>query len=69
MTDPLLQVRPAAPSELPAVGELTVAAYRARLRDDLDLDALAVGLVEVVGEAVEPSDARLWLRPQPGVQR
>ncbi|HVM20383.1 MAG TPA: hypothetical protein VM307_10520 [Egibacteraceae bacterium] len=47
----------------------TVAAYRARLRDDLDLDALAVGLVEVVGEAVEPSDARLWLRPQPGVQR
>jgi hypothetical protein len=41
----------------------TVAAFAARLRDQLDLDALAAELLAVVDQTVAPTTASLWLRP------
>jgi hypothetical protein len=41
----------------------TVAAFAARLRDQVELDSLATELVTVVDQAMEPTSVSLWLRP------
>jgi hypothetical protein len=41
----------------------TVDAFAARLRDQLDLDALEAELLSVVDQTVQPTQAWLWLRP------
>ena len=45
----------------------TVAAFSARLRDEVDLSRLSQELVEVVEETMEPDHVSLWLR-EPGRQ-
>jgi hypothetical protein len=42
--------------------EATVAAFAARLRDAVDLDAVEADLLEVVHGAVQPAHAAVWLR-------
>jgi hypothetical protein len=42
----------------------TVAAFAARLRQQVDLDALSAELLAVVEMTVQPAQASLWLRPQ-----
>jgi hypothetical protein len=41
----------------------TVAGFAARLREQVDLDALAGELLAVVDQTVQPTRASLWLRP------
>jgi hypothetical protein len=41
----------------------TVDAFRARLRDELDLDVLSTELLAVVDQTVQPTRSSLWLRP------
>jgi hypothetical protein len=41
----------------------TVDAFRARLRDEVDLDALSFELMTVVDQTMQPSQSSLWLRP------
>jgi hypothetical protein len=43
--------------------ESTVAAFTVRLQDAVDLDTVRNELLHVVGRAVEPSRASLWIRP------
>jgi hypothetical protein len=41
----------------------TVAAFSARLRDEVDLDTLSSELLLVVDQTMQPTTAGLWLRP------
>jgi hypothetical protein len=41
----------------------TVATFAVRLREQVDLDALQAELLAVVEQTVQPTTARLWLRP------
>jgi hypothetical protein len=41
----------------------TVEAFAARLREQVDLDALSAELLAVVDQTVAPTRASLWLRP------
>jgi hypothetical protein len=41
----------------------TVAAFSARLRDQIDLDTLSAELLAVVDQTMEPTRLSLWLRP------
>ncbi|MGI8575763.1 MAG: hypothetical protein ACR2MA_10595 [Egibacteraceae bacterium] len=45
--------------------ERIVEAFRARLRDEVDLDTLSADLLGAVGATVEPRRVALWLRPTP----
>jgi hypothetical protein len=44
----------------------TVDGFAARLRDQVDLDALHTELLGVVDQTMQPTQASLWLRPQTG---
>jgi hypothetical protein len=44
----------------------TVEAFAARLREQVDLDALEAELLAVVEQTVAPTRASLWLRPSVG---
>jgi hypothetical protein len=45
----------------------TIAAFSARLREEVDLDTLTAELLAVVDQTVQPTRASLWLRPpRPG---
>jgi len=41
----------------------TLDAFSVRLRDQIDLDTLSSDVLAVVGEALHPAHAALWLRP------
>ena len=45
----------------------TLAEFAARLRNQVDLDALSGELLRAAGSTVQPSHASLWLRPPPEV--
>jgi hypothetical protein len=47
----------------------TVEAFSARLRDEVDLDALTAELLVVVDQTIQPTRALLWLRPSSQGQR
>jgi hypothetical protein len=42
----------------------TLAAFSARLRDEVDIDQLSEHLLKVVQETVQPESISLWLRKQ-----
>ena len=41
----------------------TIAAFSARLRDEVDLDTLTAELLRVMEQTMQPTRASLWLRP------
>ena len=43
---------------------MTLDAFSGRLRQQIDLDALHAEVLTVVRDALEPSQATLWLRSQ-----
>jgi hypothetical protein len=42
----------------------TIAAFSARLREQVDLDTLTAELLAVADQTMQPTQASLWLRPQ-----
>jgi hypothetical protein len=44
-----------------------IAAFNARLRDQVDLDPLTAELLAVVDQTMQPTQASLWLRPSQAV--
>ena len=42
--------------------EATVAAFAARLRDAVEIDAIRAELLDAVNQAVQPSQASIWIR-------
>jgi hypothetical protein len=44
--------------------EQTLAAFSARLRDEVDIDSLSQHLVAVVQETMQPENISLWLKQQ-----
>jgi len=50
--------------------DATVAAFIARLRDAVEIDAIRTDLLEAVNRAIEPTHASVWIRPHsPGPLR
>jgi hypothetical protein len=43
----------------------TIAGFRVRLRDEIDLDTMTAELLAVVEQTMQPTQTSLWLRPQP----
>jgi hypothetical protein len=43
----------------------TIAAFSARLREQVDLDTLSAELLTVAAQTMQPASASLWLRPPP----
>jgi len=43
--------------------EATVAAFTARLRDAVEIDAVRADLLDAVNRAVQPSQASIWIKP------
>jgi hypothetical protein len=43
--------------------EATVQTFSARLREEVDLEALTTDLLAVVDQTMRPTTASLWLRP------
>jgi hypothetical protein len=41
----------------------TIAAFSARLREEIDLDTLSAELLAVIEQTMEPTTVSLWLRP------
>jgi hypothetical protein len=42
----------------------TIAAFSARLREEVDLDTLTAELLAVVDQTMQPTRATLWLAPE-----
>jgi hypothetical protein len=48
---------------------LTIQAFSARLRQQVDLATVTGELLAVVEQTMQPTQAMLWLRPSPAVSR
>ena len=47
---------------------MTIQAFSARLREQIDLDTLTAELLNVVDQTMQPTRVSLWLRPAPARQ-